>query len=117
MAFVKGAPDIVLQYCDGIMQDGHAQGLTEEMRQEILAREPDTQEILEAVMILRDRGSVRIFGSPQSIAPEAASPSGPGSVDGESHGPVGGGIDGPVGAEIDGPLPKTASDTQEKVKT
>jgi Ca2+-transporting ATPase len=37
VAFVKGAPDIVLQHCDHIVENGQTQPLTEEKRQEILA--------------------------------------------------------------------------------
>jgi len=37
LAFVKGAPDIVLEYCDDIMLDGQIAPLTPELRQEILA--------------------------------------------------------------------------------
>ena len=36
IAFVKGAPDIILQYCDGYMEDGQARPLTDAKRQEIL---------------------------------------------------------------------------------
>jgi len=36
VAFVKGAPDVVLQYCDCIMVDGQAQPLTEEKRKAVL---------------------------------------------------------------------------------
>jgi Ca2+-transporting ATPase len=41
VAFVKGAPDIVLEYCDHIVEDGQVQPLTEEKRQEILAANQD----------------------------------------------------------------------------
>jgi len=37
LAFVKGAPDIVLEYCDDIMLDGQIAPLTAALRQEILA--------------------------------------------------------------------------------
>jgi P-type Ca2+ transporter type 2C len=37
VVFVKGAPDIILQYCDEIAEDGRTRPLTEEKRQEILA--------------------------------------------------------------------------------
>ena len=37
LAFVKGAPDIILEYCDDILLDGRMTPLTAELRQEILA--------------------------------------------------------------------------------
>ncbi len=37
LAFVKGAPDIVLEYCDDILLDGRAVPLTAALRDEILA--------------------------------------------------------------------------------
>jgi Ca2+-transporting ATPase len=37
VAFVKGAPDIVLEYCDRIIEDGQVRPLTEEKRGEVLA--------------------------------------------------------------------------------
>jgi len=37
VAFVKGAPDLLLELCDDILKDGQAQPLTEEDRLEILA--------------------------------------------------------------------------------
>jgi Ca2+-transporting ATPase len=40
-AFVKGAPDIILPYCDCIMENGRALALTEAKRQEILAINQD----------------------------------------------------------------------------
>ena len=36
IAFVKGAPDIILQYCAGYIEDGQARPLTDAKRQEIL---------------------------------------------------------------------------------
>ncbi len=36
VAFVKGAPDILLQFCDCVALNGHEKPLTEAMRQEIL---------------------------------------------------------------------------------
>ncbi|MBN1991573.1 MAG: cation-translocating P-type ATPase [Anaerolineae bacterium] len=41
IAFVKGAPDIVLEYCASFVEDGQVQPLTEEKRQEILAANQD----------------------------------------------------------------------------
>ncbi|MBU1743822.1 MAG: cation-translocating P-type ATPase [Proteobacteria bacterium] len=38
VAFVKGAPDFVLDLCSRVLQDGQAVSLTEEKRQEILER-------------------------------------------------------------------------------
>jgi Ca2+-transporting ATPase len=37
VAFVKGAPDLLLELCDGILKDGQTQPLTEDDRLEILA--------------------------------------------------------------------------------
>jgi P-type Ca2+ transporter type 2C len=37
IGFVKGAPDIVLQYCDDILVDGQTRPLTRNIRQQILA--------------------------------------------------------------------------------
>jgi Ca2+-transporting ATPase len=37
VAFVKGAPDIVLEFCDRILENGQARPLTDEKRREILA--------------------------------------------------------------------------------
>ncbi len=41
IAFTKGAPDIVLEYCDDILLDGKVVPLTTEMRQQILAVNSD----------------------------------------------------------------------------
>ncbi len=41
VAFVKGAPDIVLEYCDCIAEDGQVKLLTPEKRQQILAANQD----------------------------------------------------------------------------
>jgi Ca2+-transporting ATPase len=41
VAFVKGAPDIVLEYCDSIIEDGQVRLLTPEKRQEVLAANAD----------------------------------------------------------------------------
>jgi len=41
IAFVKGAPDITLEFCDSILADGKVQPLTEAKRQEILAANAD----------------------------------------------------------------------------
>ncbi len=41
IAFTKGAPDIVLEYCDDILLDGKVVPLTPEMRQKILAANTD----------------------------------------------------------------------------
>jgi P-type Ca2+ transporter type 2C len=41
MAFVKGAPDVVLDLCVNVMRDGQAVPLTKEMREEILANNRD----------------------------------------------------------------------------
>ena len=41
VAFVKGAPDIILQYCDSYLEDGQPKPLTEAKRQEILAANQD----------------------------------------------------------------------------
>ena len=41
IAFVKGAPDIVLDLCGRVLQNGHAVALTEEKRKEILEQNHD----------------------------------------------------------------------------
>ncbi len=41
IAFVKGAPDIVLDLCGRVLQNGQAVDLTEEKRQEILGQNHD----------------------------------------------------------------------------
>ncbi|MGD0624643.1 MAG: cation-translocating P-type ATPase [Thermodesulfobacteriota bacterium] len=41
VAFVKGAPDIVLDLCDGILEDGKPTPLSEEKRKEVLAANQD----------------------------------------------------------------------------
>jgi Ca2+-transporting ATPase len=41
VAFVKGAPDIVLEYCDCIVEDGQVKPLTPEKRAQILAANKD----------------------------------------------------------------------------
>ncbi len=66
VAFVKGAPDIVLKYCDCIVVDGQVQPLTEEKRQEILAANQDMA-----------RQALRVLGvayRPLTELPEEASP-------------------------------------------
>jgi Ca2+-transporting ATPase len=41
MAFVKGAPDVVLELCGSILQDGTPVPLTEELRKKVLAQNHD----------------------------------------------------------------------------
>jgi Ca2+-transporting ATPase len=41
VAFIKGAPDIILSYCDNIAVNGHNEPLTPEMRQTVLASNKD----------------------------------------------------------------------------
>ena len=66
IAFVKGAPDVILQYCDCVMEDGRAQALTETRRQEILAVNQDMA-----------RQALRVLGvayCPLAQAPETPTP-------------------------------------------
>jgi magnesium-transporting ATPase (P-type) len=41
IAFVKGAPDVILEHCEGYVQDGQVKPLTDAKRQEILAANDD----------------------------------------------------------------------------
>ena len=41
IAFVKGAPDVLLEFCDCILLDGRPEAVTEEMRQKVLAANAD----------------------------------------------------------------------------
>jgi P-type Ca2+ transporter type 2C len=41
VAFVKGAPDILLERCDNILLDGHTHALTDDCRKQILAANED----------------------------------------------------------------------------
>jgi Ca2+-transporting ATPase len=67
LAFVKGAPDILLRQCDSILEHDRAQPLTEAKRQEILAANQDMA-----------RHALRVLGvayrplaeAPETLAPE-----------------------------------------------
>jgi len=66
IAFIKGAPDIVLQHCDCVMEDGQPQPLTDAKRQEILDANQDMA-----------RQALRVLGvayRPLTHAPESPSP-------------------------------------------
>jgi Ca2+-transporting ATPase len=66
LAFVKGAPDIVLEYCSHIVEDGQERPLAEDKRQEVLAV---NQEMA--------RQALRVLGvayRPLAKLPESSSP-------------------------------------------
>ncbi len=66
LAFVKGAPDIVLEYCDEIVMDGGVAPLTPELRQQILVSNGDMA-----------RQALRVLGvacRPLDVAPDEPSP-------------------------------------------
>ena len=66
IAFVKGAPDIALQFCDNILEDGQVRPLTEAKRQEILDANQDMA-----------RHALRVLGvayGPLTEAPENPTP-------------------------------------------
>ena len=66
VAFVKGAPDVVLQYCDCVIEDGQVQPLTEEKRKAVLDA---NQEMA--------RQALRVLGvayRPITQAPESPTP-------------------------------------------
>jgi Ca2+-transporting ATPase len=67
IAFVKGAPDITLEFCDRILADGQAQPLSEAKRQEILAVNADLARQALRVLSVAYRPMSQV---PETPAPE-----------------------------------------------
>ena len=69
IAFVKGAPDILLQQCDSILEHDQAQPLTEAKRQEILAANQDMARHALRVLGVAYRPFAEV---PETLTPENA---------------------------------------------
>jgi len=68
LAFVKGAPDIVLEYCDSVMLDGRAQPLTDDIRRQIMNANQDMARQALRVLGVALRPLVRV---PEEPTPDA----------------------------------------------